>query len=722
MALATIAADKQHLADPTGSPFFVFGINYVGYFDRAWKMWEPDLYDPTLIARDFRKAQNGGFNTIRLFVQSALIQDVRRDDFSKLDETLSLAQDHQLWVLLILNDAHSLNLAGTAEIDAKIVARYKDVPTVLGYNLENEPVFYNLAAAIYPEKYPAPIQTSQLIDHYGVRVKREKVADLQQKRHIPGHLEEDIAFYYINALRLFLEYDADVRTFVTQGRGTLIDFMLSAEAEPWYTLIEVLDSTVEAWLKARIDPIRAAGCRHLLTVGWNWLHFAGLPANRLLDFQEYHNFSELGLTGFYENLNHLRGLRQAFPQHPLLMGEFGWSNQTGQDQASSRPVPAENTALYEAATYAYLRANGFAGGIKWILNDFSDVPNPYEASLGVFSATDVAKPIRDLVDNFSRAWPPLGYPFNFITLRESGIGLAYRIDWPQHIVIGGLTYQDQIFSWQGDGVAHCFIEYTQREIFVETVGTGRLSFDPWDVIPTWNRAHEADLFRLYGDHQRTRQHKFEAGKSVAFEVQPGVRYMVAMGAAAPVAPPPEGSPQVDPKPGEHVLLIGDFENYVHGALQYIRRFAPDFTFATEEVGGRWAYVSVIATSAQVSDEILDDIRSLGAILVERVIGETSEATKAMLDEMARRGQRFLTAITPLPPQEEPPDDQSAPDSSPGDLFETYIVQPGDTLSKIAQKVYGDARLWSVIFEANRDKIFNPSLIRVGLELHIPERA
>jgi len=34
----------------------------------------------------------------------------------------------------------------------------------------------------------------------------------------------------------------------------------------------------------------------------------------------------------------------------------------------------------------------------------------------------------------------------------------------------------------------------------------------------------------------------------------------------------------------------------------------------------------------------------------------------------------------------------------------YVVQPGDSLSKIAMEVYGDARRWPEIFEANKDKI------------------
>lgn len=49
----------------------------------------------------------------------------------------------------------------------------------------------------------------------------------------------------------------------------------------------------------------------------------------------------------------------------------------------------------------------------------------------------------------------------------------------------------------------------------------------------------------------------------------------------------------------------------------------------------------------------------------------------------------------------------------------YVVQPGDSLSKIAKKVYNDASRWTEIFEANKDKIANPNIIRPGQELCIP---
>jgi nucleoid-associated protein YgaU len=50
---------------------------------------------------------------------------------------------------------------------------------------------------------------------------------------------------------------------------------------------------------------------------------------------------------------------------------------------------------------------------------------------------------------------------------------------------------------------------------------------------------------------------------------------------------------------------------------------------------------------------------------------------------------------------------------------TYTVQPGDTLSKIAKDFYGHASQYPKIFEANRDKLHNPDVIRDGQVLVIP---
>lgn len=58
-------------------------------------------------------------------------------------------------------------------------------------------------------------------------------------------------------------------------------------------------------------------------------------------------------------------------------------------------------------------------------------------------------------------------------------------------------------------------------------------------------------------------------------------------------------------------------------------------------------------------------------------------------------------------------------SAPAPANQTYTVKSGDSLSKIAKHIYGDAKKWRKIFEANKDKIKNPDLIYPGQVFTIP---
>ncbi len=94
---------------------------------------------------------------------------------------------------------------------------------------------------------------------------------------------------------------------------------------------------------------------------------------------------------------------------------------------------------------------------------------------------------------------------------------------------------------------------------------------------------------------------------------------------------------------------------------------------------------------------------------ERKRKEAEAASKAKAQEAAAKP-------APTPAQPARVKEPAAP------AEQTYVVKAGDSLSKIAQAVYGDLNRWREIYEANKDKIPNPDVIEVGQELVLPAGA
>jgi nucleoid-associated protein YgaU len=68
---------------------------------------------------------------------------------------------------------------------------------------------------------------------------------------------------------------------------------------------------------------------------------------------------------------------------------------------------------------------------------------------------------------------------------------------------------------------------------------------------------------------------------------------------------------------------------------------------------------------------------------------------------------FPAAPAPAAPVAQPP----AP--------RTHHVTAGDTLTRISVRYYGTALRWQEIYNANRDKLRNPDILPLDVELRIP---
>ncbi len=145
--------------------------------------------------------------------------------------------------------------------------------------------------------------------------------------------------------------------------------------------------------------------------------------------------------------------------------------------------------------------------------------------------------------------------------------------------------------------------------------------------------------------------------------------------------------------------------------------------------GRFLELQPAADKRTMIEELIRQARmAYGASVVDqeynldhriRQLREENELLKQDLREvranlaqlqLQSRGAAAPTAPSPVPPAAAP---------GPASAGKSYQVQPGDTLTKIAARLYQNPRKWTVIFEANRDKLTGPEKLAAGQILRIP---
>ena len=131
---------------------------------------------------------------------------------------------------------------------------------------------------------------------------------------------------------------------------------------------------------------------------------------------------------------------------------------------------------------------------------------------------------------------------------------------------------------------------------------------------------------------------------------------------------------------------------------------------------RMAYGASIVDRAYNLDYRIRQLREEN----ERLKHELHEVRANLAETQIKMRQATRDAPTPASPSPSTLSPPSASSASPAAAAtittatgKTYQVQPGDTLSKIAARMYQNPRKWTVIFEANRDKLPGPEKLTVG---------
>lgn len=517
---ATPGGDR--LQTPDGKPFFAIIVNYVGHADRAWQQFQAGKFDPDLIETDFRLARNTGANTIRTFVAPPLQDEFPKGDWTKLDAVVRAAERAGVFLLLTLADYSSANLKTIAAHAGLIAARYRGHPTLLGYDLRNEPRLYDLAVLNYGQ--PNPLLSPDLAAVYPPQQSpAEALAWARGAGKMPGSLSDADAINYANVYQLFTSLHKAATDWAGKQNllRTFADYMRSPDARAWQPLLEALDATLTAWLAPQIAAIRAADPGRLLTVGWTDPVLAALPANGRLDFMSLHRYPINASRWLTYSVRTAAALRTAFGGKPALLTEFGYP---------SHELSAEQAAVCESAGWLQAFDLGLAGAGKWMLWDLPPGPNPKERSYGLFTAAGEPKPSAWALPALSELLASGAGAGGKLTLAPAG-GIAYRFESERaRCASGDGVAGDDTVRWQGAGLGQLFAYWPTPELVrIRATAAGRVTVD----LDRLRRGASDGEYTLTHDaaplpHDRD-------GTHLTFDIRPGqtveCRYTIGQSAA-----------------------------------------------------------------------------------------------------------------------------------------------------------------------------------------------
>lgn len=146
---------------------------------------------------------------------------------------------------------------------------------------------------------------------------------------------------------------------------------------------------------------------------------------------------------------------------------------------------------------------------------------------------------------------------------------------------------------------------------------------------------------------------------------------------------------------------------------------PDGEYTKYYYGNEWQFVNIDSTASVVALNYDDDYYcNVWTTNAENYSQEGLEIFKG-------NGTSSVLSTVPAATPEAPADTVPVPEApavttpTPTTLSGTYTVERGDNLSKIAQKVYGDQKLWRKIYEANSNVIKSDYVIYASQVLTIP---
>lgn len=156
------------------------------------------------------------------------------------------------------------------------------------------------------------------------------------------------------------------------------------------------------------------------------------------------------------------------------------------------------------------------------------------------------------------------------------------------------------------------------------------------------------------------------------------------------------------------LFGKSFADQVEEAVQALRTQYP-VKGLNADVQGKVVTLSGLAPSPEVKAEVMKAFNA-------RV--ETENTFNKMTVEAAAPAPAPVAPAAAVIAEAAPAPAPSAAEPAAEERFHTVVA--GETLSGISKTYYGNANKYMKIFEANKDVLKNPDVIRPGQKLRIPE--
>lgn len=176
---------------------------------------------------------------------------------------------------------------------------------------------------------------------------------------------------------------------------------------------------------------------------------------------------------------------------------------------------------------------------------------------------------------------------------------------------------------------------------------------------------------------------------------------------------------VDYDPAGNIVFSG------RATPESVVRFYVDNALVGEtkaDVQGQWRFAGASTIAAGTHTLRADAIDAAGKV-ASRVelpfLREEVAKVVAAAEPVAITPPEVATAPAATTP--ETPVVVAAAEAPPIEAIQKIVIQPGNSLWKISRQVYGKGRMFTVIYEANRDQLRNPNKIYPGQILTAPKQ-